>query len=199
MSSNATKSATEKAAVDEVAELLQRAARGDRAVLPQLREWLDANPAFWQKAGDVAQVAEEAWVGLVAGGNLVNAESVRRKLAGLREELAGPLPSPLEQLLVQRVVLCWLQASFADASYVHLGQKGCNDLRVYKAAEQRQERAQRRLVAAAKVLATVRKLLNPKPRPECSPLPPAARSLPAWHHRFAEAAVGTTGWPADHN
>src|SRR5688500_10827827 len=101
MSLSTTMLVTKQATTDDVAELLKRASNGDREVLPQLREWLDANPHFWLKAGDLAQVAEEAWLALIAGTNLVNKESLKRKLAELKEELAGPLPSPLEQLLVQ--------------------------------------------------------------------------------------------------
>ena len=44
----------------ELRELIGRATQGDRAVLPALRRLLDAAPALWRHAGDVARVAEAA-------------------------------------------------------------------------------------------------------------------------------------------
>jgi len=39
----------------------------------------------------------------------------------MRTELAGPRPSPIERLLVQRVVACWLQVYHADAMAAQAG------------------------------------------------------------------------------
>jgi hypothetical protein len=151
--------------------MLTQARQGDRSVLPQLRAWLDSNPDYWRRAGDLGQVAESAWIALVASGDSVNEECVRRKLADMRRELAGSDPSPLEKILVDRVVLCWLQASYADGSYVNIRGKGCTDLRVFKAAEERQNRSQRRLLAAIKALATTRRLLRPRTTVIAEPIP----------------------------
>ena len=91
--------------------VLERAERGDLSVLPVLWKLLDANPQAWQSWGDLAMQAETAWVTLVAGPNLVLKESLTRKLVALRAELAGPTPSPLVRLLVDRIVItvgCWV-------------------------------------------------------------------------------------------
>jgi hypothetical protein len=96
---------------------VRRAREGDRTVLPELRRLLDQNPRVWQCHGDLAQQAEEAWLRLAAGHDLFLHESLIRKLRDLRGELAGPDPSPLEQLLVGRIVACWLQVHYADAVY----------------------------------------------------------------------------------
>jgi hypothetical protein len=42
----------------------------------------------------------------MAGKNLINQETIARKYAALTTERAGPQPSPLERLLVERIALC---------------------------------------------------------------------------------------------
>jgi hypothetical protein len=88
----------------DLRELVGRAQQGDVTVLPRLKEFLDAHPQVWQELGDLALHAREALIRLVAGDNLLVGECVRRDLAALEAELAGPSPSPLERILVQRVV-----------------------------------------------------------------------------------------------
>ena len=56
---------------EDIREVLEAARRGDRSVLPALRQWLDARPDFFQHLGDVAGHAERAWIELAAGTDLV--------------------------------------------------------------------------------------------------------------------------------
>jgi hypothetical protein len=143
---------------------VQRAREGDRTVLAELRRLLDQNPRLWQCHGDLAQQAEEAWLRLAAGQDLFLHESLCRKLRDLREELAGPDPSPLEKLLVGRVVACWLQVYYADAVYAQTKDPTVPPATL-RELQWRQEAAERRFQAAVKQLAVVRKLLRPAPSP----------------------------------
>src|SRR5207302_7666181 len=88
---------------DELRRVVQRAEQGDRSSLPALRKFLDENPAVWRQCGDLAAVAERAWLDLACGTNLALRESVLRMLEQLREELGREATSPLENLLVDRV------------------------------------------------------------------------------------------------
>jgi hypothetical protein len=97
---------------DGLDELLQRARAGDPAAPPALKAYLDANPVLWDQAGDLAAHAERAWVTLIAGPDAVFAEALQRKAAALRAEVAGPEPTPLEELLAARVSACWLQVYY---------------------------------------------------------------------------------------
>jgi hypothetical protein len=45
-------------------------------------------------------------------------ETLCRNLELLRAALAGPNPTPIERLLVQRVVACWLQVQNASLRYI---------------------------------------------------------------------------------
>src|SRR5690242_4848839 len=106
---------------NELRSLVERAEQGDASALPGLHEALDRVPALWGQYADLAAAAERAWVGLAAGDNLMLAESLTRKLASLRAELAGPgEPPPLERLLVARVAAGWLQVHYAEALFAQL-------------------------------------------------------------------------------
>jgi len=151
--------------VDRLAELVQRAQQGDLTALPLLREALEGDPSLWQEYGDLAAQAQEAWLQLLAGTDYLLAESVRLKLDALRQELGAAGASPLEKLLVERIVACWLQTHYADALYAQAkGPQSTASVR--QELMKRQESSQRRYLAAIKQLALVRKLL----RPALSPL-----------------------------
>jgi hypothetical protein len=141
---------------------VRRAEEGDESVLPELRAALNVNGWVWQDYGNLGRQSEAAWLQLIAGKNLMLHESTRRKAEQLRAELAGPEPSPLERLLVDRVVACWLQVNYADAAYAQ--QKGSTPAQ-HTAALRRQNSAQQRHLQAAKALAAVRRLLRPAPSP----------------------------------
>ena len=151
--------------VDRLAELVQRAQQGDVTALPLLREALEADPSLWQEYGDLAAQAQEAWLQLLAGTDYLLAESVRLKLGALRQELSAEGASPLEKLLIERVVACWLQTCYSDSVYAQA--KGpASTPSVRQELMKRQDSSQRRYLAAIKQLALVRKLL----RPALSPL-----------------------------
>src|ERR1700712_2338810 len=88
--------------LDEIRAVVGRAKQGDTAVLPRLRELLADHPVIWQRYGDLAVQAETAWADLAAGTDLHMRECLLRRAEALREELAGPAPSPIERLLVER-------------------------------------------------------------------------------------------------
>ena len=144
---------------EQIRLLLERAESGDRSVLPALERLLDTTGEVWRAYGDLARVAEDAWVELVAGPNLLLKESLRRKLAERKSELlSGQSASPLERLLVERVGAGWLQTTYADAAAAQAREKPL-DLAQLEQQQRRQERAQKGYLAAIRTLATVRKLL----------------------------------------
>ena len=174
--------------LERLAELVQRAQQGDLTALPLLREALEGDPSLWQEYGDLAAQAQEAWLQLLAGTDYLLAESVRLKLAALRQELGAEGASPLEKLLIERVVACWLQTHYADALYAQAkGPQSTASVR--QELMKRQESSQRRYLAAIKQLALVRKLLRPA-------LPPLQLALgPVGEERAAPKRQTTTAAP----
>jgi hypothetical protein len=143
---------------EELVRLLKRAEQGDYAVLPKLREALDADARLWRHYGDLAAQAEASLILLAAGKNLLLAESLQRKLWALKDELGGESPSPLERLLVERTTATWLQVSYFDGLLAQA--KGASETQA-KMLQRQQDAAHRRHLTAVKTLATVRKLLRP--------------------------------------
>ena len=74
----------------------------------------------------------------------------------MHKELAGPAPSSLEQLLVERIVICWLHLYYAETIYVQHMQE--LSLRQGEFYQQRISKAQARYLAAIRTLAQVRRL-----------------------------------------
>jgi hypothetical protein len=135
--------------------VLEQASKGDTTVLPWLRRLLDDNPALWRQAGDLARHALDALVGLAAGDSLLLRESLSRKVAELKAELAPA--GPLERLLVERVAACWLAVNHADTVF---GQ--AHDLTPPREGQlrRRQDSAHRRFLGSLKLLETIRRLLG---------------------------------------
>src|SRR5262245_8418401 len=102
----------------EVKKLLRKAEKGDKAVLPTLRTWMERAPSYWEEVGDMAKTARESLIRMLSGDNLVLQEAHARKCMALTAGLAGPQPSPLERLLVERIVICWLHLYYAETLYV---------------------------------------------------------------------------------
>jgi hypothetical protein len=190
MSTTTTTPPKQDEILEQLRQLVERAEQGDASVMGELRVALDANPWVWERFGDLTKQSQAAWLLLIAGRNLLLLESTQRKAERLRAELAGPKPSPVERLLVERIVSCWLQTNYADSAYAQLP-KGANPAQ-HTAALQRQNSAQQRYLQAVKALATVRKLL----RPGLSPLDLALRPVPERPAgRLAGASVAAEGEP----
>jgi hypothetical protein len=140
----------------ELTALVERAAKGDQSALPAVREMLDRLPRLWQEAGDLARHAEEAIAKVITGDDAYFREALCRKVEALRSELAGPDCTPLERVLVDRVVVCWLHANYADAIYAQ--SMGDCSFQLVDYRQRRQDRTHRRLLSAVRTLALVRRL-----------------------------------------
>jgi hypothetical protein len=142
----------------ELTALLRRAESGDASTLPVLRQVLQADGALVEFAGNLAERHRRAVIESTAGNDLVCKEAIPRKLEQLRNDLAGKDLPPLERLLVERIVSCWLSLHEAELRFTQ-----DPDLSVHQAVywQERIDRAQRRYLAAIKTLAVIRKLAPP--------------------------------------
>jgi hypothetical protein len=141
----------------EVSQLIGKAEKGDRKALPALRQWLDEHPHVVQNCGDLAKVTLDSLVTAVCGTkNLILPEIIKRKMHAMRQELTGPEPSPVDRLLVERIVLCWLHLHYAEARYAQNMQE--LTLRQSEFHQKRITIAQNRYLSAIRTLAQVRRL-----------------------------------------
>jgi len=141
----------------ELRKVLERAQRGDETTLPLLRELLQ-KPHVVEACGNLATHFEHTMVRKMSGKDLAVSEGLRRKLDCLRAELAGPTPAPLERLLVERIVACWLHLYHLETVYA--GKDGMA-LELAQHYQRCIDRAHKRYLSAIKALAMVRKLALP--------------------------------------
>jgi hypothetical protein len=139
-------------------DLSRRAQKGDKTVLPALREALKDPATVDILGGDLAHQAQLSLIAKLAGKNLMFEESLRRKVQLLRGELGGPSPTPLERLVVERVVCCWLHLHHLELTYAQRDSMAL-DLATYY--QRSLDRAQKRYLAAIKALAVLRRLALP--------------------------------------
>jgi hypothetical protein len=142
---------------DELRTLTDRAQQGDKTALPALREFFE-RPGMVDATGDLARMAQGTLVEKYCGKNLLVKEGLTRKMETLRVELAGANPTPLERLLAERIVACWLHLHHLEANYA--GKESMTlDLGNYY--QRGITAAHKRYLSAIKALATVRKLALP--------------------------------------
>jgi hypothetical protein len=136
--------------------LLERARRGNEAVLPQLREMLDTEPGLWRHFGDLAFHARRCWIDLIADADLALKESISRRVEELGRELSGVRPSAMEKLLVERILASWLQLEHAE---IAAAQAKTPSVAVAGFVQKRLDRAHHRFLTSLGALATLRRLL----------------------------------------
>jgi hypothetical protein len=143
-------------------EVLDRAAKGEEATRPLVLKLLErreqSDGVLMRVYGDVYGHAKDAILKSAVGRDIALQETLRRKIDTVRDDLAGPNPTPLERILCERVALCWFDAHELDRRF-----SDQTDMS-FKAAEYREnrrDRANKRFLAACRTLAAVRKLALP--------------------------------------
>ena len=149
----------------ELRGLSEKAEAGDEEARKELRRLVRAaSPEIIGRASDIAGRTEWMLIKTISAGEPLMEETLEARLALMREEIAGEDASPLEVLLTERVVSCWMLVELFDA--LMAGQLNKDNehrtpisytLKMLKW----QESATRRYLAAIKVLVQVRKLLRP--------------------------------------
>lgn len=154
---SAPKGASERAQSEFIA-LVRRAEAGEPAALAEVKKLFDRPGAADLLGGNVAAEALRLQVERHAGKNHVLRAAVTHRVEAMRAELFGASPSPLERLLVDRVVATWLHLHGLEAQYA-----GRESLSLPLAAHYQKciTAAQKRYLAAIKGLADVRRLALP--------------------------------------
>jgi hypothetical protein len=146
-----------KAEAEHALSVVQRADKGDKAALAELGTVFKSFPALVDFFGKSR--VENTLVHRL-GDLPTNREAIRAKMESTRADLAGPNPTPIERLLVDRVVACWLQLAVADK--MAADGDGCS-MTVVEAEyrQRRQNHANKRYLAALRTLAVVQRLAKP--------------------------------------
>lgn len=137
-------------------EMVERAQAGDGSALPVLRKLMDEAPELAGNIADLACDVERIIVREMAGGNRMVEEAMPRKLEAMRRDLAGENPSALESMLVDRVVVCWLQSRHFEILCARNMKNPPNAQSEYY--EKRLDRAHKRHLSSVRTLAQIRKM-----------------------------------------
>jgi hypothetical protein len=146
--------------IDELKEHITRVHNGDKDAVADVEKSLELVPAIARKFGNLNLMVEQGFIDRTSVGNPVKQKSLKITLEQMREELAGPNPSPLEILGAERVASCWLQLHYAELLYDQELPKLTLIQDDYY--QKRLDRLHRRYLSSMRSLAQVRKLLKPK-------------------------------------
>lgn len=108
-------------------------------------------------------------IGRIANGSQLVAESLRRRVRELKDELTGDGPSQLLTLAADRVVACWLESQYAQTRCPLAEPKvaGRNSVLAYRrAADKRYETALRSLLLVRQAEAADKASRRPRGRPK---------------------------------
>lgn len=96
----------------------------------------------------------------MAGDSLLMREAICVQMAHMRAQLAGQVSTPLELLLIERVVLCAFQLQHAEMKYAERLDAGMSEQEA-RFFERWLDGVHKRYLAAVRALATVEKLQLP--------------------------------------
>jgi hypothetical protein len=145
-------------------KLSKKAEAGDEDARKELKQAVrESSPAVIARASDVGRKAQHLLIQSASGGDLLIEHALSGRLDAMREEIVGESPTPLEVLLTERVVACWMLVQLFDALMAgQLWTKTPAEKRVTERAVRYylhwQETANKRFLAAVRELARVRKL-----------------------------------------
>lgn len=146
--------------VEKLQNLLRLAEKGEEEAIPEIRQILSEQPDLAWHFVDVAQVAEDALIEkMTSEEDLAAKEILRFQLEAMREEIAGENPSPLERLLVERVVATWLQIQLFEGLYAN-GMSKSMTIAQGNFYQKRLDQTHRRHLSAIRALVQIRKLLK---------------------------------------
>jgi uncharacterized protein YjiS (DUF1127 family) len=143
---------------EEQADLRRRAEAYDVEALSELTDLHHDIDDIGIDEGDLGARAERAVIQL-ATTTLADEAALVRYLAQMRTELDGPAPSPIERLLVDRVVTCWVHLNYLGELWARSFKE--DSIAIQKLLEHLLDGANRRYLSALKTLAQVRRLIVP--------------------------------------
>ena len=158
-----------KQRLEELRALSKAAEEGDKGARRELRRaLLESSPEVIARASDVGRKSQHMLIVTAAGGDLLTEYALSGRLDMMRADLAGENPTPLEVLLVERIVSAWMLHELLEvlnSAQLWQGTSGARRMShsFLKFYIHWQEQAHRQLLSAIKTLAQVRKLQSNTP------------------------------------
>jgi len=146
--------------VKRVDSLIARANDGDAQAMKELRPMIHDDPGFFNIFGDLAEGVRQQLVARMTGDGkaMLTKDRLYVRLRKMKADLSGSAPTPLEVLLVERILTCYLEVNWYD--FLYTSRRECT-LQQGDYYQRRQDRAHKRYLSAVKALAQVRRLELP--------------------------------------
>jgi hypothetical protein len=160
---------TLEAGIKRIEDLSKKAEGGDKSARAELRRAVaKCSPEVIADISHIAKRADAILIRTISAGEPAMEEALEARLRYMREEMAGPNPTPLEQILSERIVSGWLLVEILEAliaaQYNRESGKGTHVSPSYIIQESKiLESATRRYLQAIKTLAQVRKMQSATP------------------------------------
>lgn len=132
----------------------------DTEVLARLRTVLTQHPKAWRLAGDLARDAAYTMILTVAEKDVIQTESILEGMEKVRAGLGYSDSSALERLLIDQIVLCWLNWEVTLYLYTCIAFDGKMESALEPYWGRRLDQAERRYQRAIESLARTRKLIR---------------------------------------
>lgn len=151
-----------KERIRELRALSEKAEGGDKGAKRELRAAVRSSaPEVIARVSNIAGDYRAMLATTASAGDELQREGLQAYMLRMEESIAGENPTPLEALLAERIVSCWMLVELMEALNSAWFNRGSNHrvspqylLQMVKI----QESANRRYLAAIKTLAQVRKL-----------------------------------------
>ena len=150
-------------------KLSDKVANGDKKARGELRRALrESEPEVVREASELARMGQRFLIKTAARGEALAEEALVVRLDTMRSKIAGPDPSPLEVLLVEKIVSACMLTELLDLLLsaqltTELPKKQQMSHSFLKFYLGWQERAHRRFVSSIRELARVRRLQSGVP------------------------------------
>ena len=142
---------------------IDKAQNGDAAAAAQLwrqfKDFPELRAQIVNDWGDMARQSRLALVEQMFGKDELAKVATQAKMLDMMGSIAGSSASPLEMLLTERIVLCWLSLTYFETMYAQ--RLGELSLAQSVSQQKRIDGAHKRFLESIKALAVVRKLKLP--------------------------------------
>jgi hypothetical protein len=134
--------------------LMKRAGQGDIQAIEAIQKRLSNDLDLWQTVANMAPRIEATWLALASRKDANAGRDLQERLASYRRLTSSSAPSPIDFLMVERVVLTWLEAQAcailtAPSEQIRMPQTIQKLLHgLQQKAEKRHQRARERLLLA---------------------------------------------------
>jgi hypothetical protein len=143
---------------NDLPSLMKRAGKGDIQAIEAIQKRLSNDLGLWQTVANLVPKIEATWLDLASKKDPIAGRDLQERLASLRRLTSSPTPSPIDFLMVERVVLTWLEAQAcailkAPSERIHMPETIQKLLYcLQQKSEKRHQRARERLLLARQKL-----------------------------------------------